>query len=84
MFQHNYYISKVVIYGRKGVNSFDGLTLKVLGHEGNLALTEISTQYAVFNNVDRIGQEIKIELYINKIQLAEVLVYGAKQPGKGG
>ena len=71
----------MVIYKRSG-SAFDH-TLNVLGHEGNLALTEISTKYAVFNNVDRTGQAIKIELY-NMIQLAEVLVYGARQPEKGG
>ena len=51
-------------------------------HEEKLVLTEISTQYAVFNNVDRTGQAIKIE-FNSKIQLAEVLVYGARQHGKG-
>ena len=73
----------MVIYWRTGVKQLDGFTLKVLGHEENLALTEISTKYAVFNNVDRTGQAIKIELY-NMIQLAEVLIYGARKPGIGG
>ena len=56
----------------------------MIGHEENLALTEISNEYAVFNNVDRTGQAIEIERGHMIIELAEVLVYGARQPDKGG
>ena len=56
----------------------------MLGHEENLAPTEILTEYAVFYNVDRTGQAIKIERSHTIIELAEVLVYGSRQPETGG